>query len=270
MRDDVVRCSHLVKVYDSPTGRVQALRGVDIGVARGEVTAVVGPSGSGKSSLLRIMSGLDRPTAGDVVVGETSLGSLSNRRLRRFRASAVSHVLQRPADNLMEHLATFEQVDRMARSRGGSAADSLAMLEIVGLSEVLERRPHELSGGEQQRLAFARGAVAGPEIVIADEPTAELDTASADEVIGAMRRLVDGHTSVIVATHDPRVIRRADTIVSLHDGAVASVNIAGTDLTAIDGAGRIQLPEHVRGWFPDNRASLVIDEGGRWIRIEPT
>ena len=265
---DAVVCNSLLRVYDSPSGRVQAVRGLDMVVPAGEVTAVVGPSGSGKSSLLRMISGLDRPTAGEVVIGGVSLSALSERRLRRVRHALVSNIYQRPGDNLLPNHTAIEQVRRVAVRRGAGPREADAMLEQVDLTERRDHRPHEMSGGEQQRLAFARGAVGAPTVVIADEPTAELDSHSGATVIATMRELAELGTTIVVASHDPAVMRGADHIVMLRDGALASVTSRDEELAVIDQSGRIQLPPHVRGWFPTDRAVLRVDEEHRRVWIE--
>lgn len=237
-------------------------------VPEGEVTAVVGPSGSGKSSLLRMISGLDRPTAGDVVIGGVSLGALSERRLRRVRHALVSNIYQRPGDNLLPNHTAIEQVRRVAIRRRVEPSEADAMLDRVGLSGRRDHRPDEMSGGEQQRLAFARGAVGSPTVVIADEPTAELDSHSGANVIDTMRELAGLGTTIVVASHDPAVMRGADHIVMLRDGALASVTSRDEELAVIDQSGRIQLPPHVRSWFPTDRAVLHVDEENHRLWIE--
>lgn len=265
---DAVVCHNLLRVYNSPSGRVQAVRGLDMVVPEGEVTAVVGPSGSGKSSLLRMISGLDRPTAGEVVVGGISLGGLSERRLRRVRHALVSNIYQRPGDNLLPKHTAIEQVRRVALRRGAAVAEADAMLERVGLTDRRHHLPNEMSGGEQQRLAFARGSVGSPTVVIADEPTAELDSHSGDRVIETMRELAELGTTIVAATHDPAVMKGADHIVTLRDGALASVTSRDEELAVIDQSGRIQIPPHVRSWFPGDRAVLRVDEATNRIWIE--
>ena len=256
---DAVVCHNLLRVYDSPSGRVQAVRGLDMVVPRGEVTAVVGPSGSGKSSLLRMMSGLDRPTAGDVVIGGVSLGALSERRLRRVRHALVSNICTFPG-----HWVVMNGLMAV----GNSISEADAMLERVGLAQRRRHRPDEMSGGEQQRLAFARGAVGSPAVVIADEPTAELDSHSGARVIDTMRELAELGTTIVVASHDPAVMQGADHIVTLRDGALASVTSRDEELAVIDQSGRIQLPPHVRSWFPSDRAVLHVDEDNHRIWID--
>ncbi len=255
----VVECVGLLRVYESATGRVQAVRGVDLRIEAGRSVAVVGPSGSGKSSLLRMIGGLDEPSAGQVRIAGVDLVELSPRARRRMRAALMSHVYQRPSDNLLGHLDVHQQVQRVASRRGASRADVDEMLERLGLAERRRHFPAELSGGEQQRLAFARGAIGRPAVIIADEPTAELDSHSADRVLDVIGDLAHHGITVLVATHDERVMTRCDRVVLLRDGAVASVTDAAGELAVIDGAGRLQLPAELRGHFPDDRARLRWD-----------
>ncbi len=255
----MIECISLLRVYESATGRVQAVRGVDLTIDAGRSVAVVGPSGSGKSSLLRMIGGLDEPTAGDVSIDGVNLVRLSGGARRRIRARLVGHVHQRPTDNLLGHLTAIDQVVRVAHRRGVGIDEAKEMLSTLGLGHRADHLPDELSGGEQQRLAFARGAVGSPAVIIADEPTAELDTASTDRVLDAIQRLAGGGITVLVATHDPRVLDRVDQIVTLRDGSIASVCEAGTELAVIDHAGRIQLPPEVRAHFPDRRANVHWD-----------
>lgn len=263
-----IECVSLLRVFESSTGRVQAVRGVDLTIESGRCVAVVGPSGSGKSSLLRLIGGLDEPTAGDVAIDGVNLVRLSSGARRKMRARLLAHVHQRPMDNLLGHLTALDQVVRVAVRRGSGADEARAMLEGLGLAERADHLPHQLSGGEQQRLAFARGAVGAPTVIIADEPTAELDSVSTDRVLDAIVRLSRDGITVLVATHDPRVLERVDEVVTLRDGSIASVTESGTELAVIDHAGRIQLPPEVRKSFPDRRARISWDAERRTFTVE--
>ncbi len=264
----MIECVSLLRVYESATGRVQAVRGVDLSIDAGRSVAVVGPSGSGKSSLLRMIGGLDEPTAGDVSIDGVNLVRLSGGARRRMRARLLGHVHQRPGDNLLGHLTAIDQVARVAQRRGVGMDEAEQMLCALGLGDRADHLPDELSGGEQQRLAFARGAVGEPAVIIADEPTAELDTVSTDQVLNTIQRLVNDGITVLVATHDPRVLGRVDQVVTLRDGSIASVTDAGTELAVIDHAGRIQLPPEVRANFPDRRARVSWDPERRTFTVE--
>ncbi|MGF1668313.1 MAG: ABC transporter ATP-binding protein [Acidimicrobiia bacterium] len=269
MGDNVIlRCDHLVKVYDSPTGRVQAVRGVDLEIEAGSLSAVVGPSGSGKSSLLRMLAGLDRPTAGLVTVDGIDLNALRPGRRARTRAGLLTHVHQNPTDNLLSHLTAGQQLWRIARPRSDAGRVTSEALEALGLASRRDHTPSELSGGECQRLAFARAAVAGHRLVIADEPTAQLEGSSTTATLAAMSHLTAQGVTVLVATHDPRLLAQVDQVVTLRDGAVASVSSAGTELAVIDGSGRLQLPPDIRQRFPERRARVSWDEGAGHMVVE--
>jgi ABC-type lipoprotein export system ATPase subunit len=211
------RCVDLVKTYRTPTGAVHALRGVTLGFPAGALTAVVGPSGSGKSSLLRVLTGIDRATSGDVWVGERSVGRTSSRGLRRLRRHVVGYVFQRPSDNFLPSLTIGEHLRFVSgRSDGGG----VEILERLGIGHRIDHRPDELSGGEQQRAAFAQAVAAGSSVVVADEPTAELDSESGRLVMDGVRALVDAGVTFVVATHDGTVRRLADEVIELDHGRV--------------------------------------------------
>ena len=212
------RCVDLVKTYRTPTGAVHALRGVTLNFAPGALTAVVGPSGSGKSSLLRVLTGIDRATSGDVWVGPRNLARASARGLRGLRRDVVGFVFQRPSDNFLPNLTIGEHL-RLA-ARGSGAPEDTDILERLGIGHRIDHLPDELSGGEQQRAAFAQAVVAGSAVVVADEPTAELDSESGTLVMDGVRALVDAGVTFVVATHDGAVRRLADDVIELEHGKV--------------------------------------------------
>ena len=262
--DPMIRCDHLVRFYETATGRVQAVRGVDLEVDTGVMAAVVGPSGCGKSSLLRMLSGLDRPTAGVVIVDGVDLYRSSTRIRARARARILSHVHQRPGDNLLAHLTAEQQLARVVPAGVDPLEACGETLELLGLTHRRGAIPEQMSGGERQRVALARALVASHRVVIADEPTSQLDSASAASVLDAMALLVSHGVTVVVATHDPRVLERVDQVIALRDGAVATVTQAGSELAVIDRSGRIQLPPEVQRRFGARRARLTVDpETGR-------
>jgi putative ABC transport system ATP-binding protein len=215
----------LTKIYWTATGEVHALQAVDAWFPAKAVTAVVGPSGSGKSSLLRILAGLDRPTAGQVRVGGEELSTIPAGRLRKFRRQVVSYVFQRPSDNLISYLNVEQHMHLASRLRGSTKEASVEgreLLEILQIDHRLHHKPHQLSGGEQQRLAFAQAIVGQPALVVADEPTAELDAESAAIVLAALRAEADAGAAVILATHDPDAAALCDATLHLVDGRVAA------------------------------------------------
>jgi putative ABC transport system ATP-binding protein len=263
-----VRCTGVVKIYWTPTGEVNALKGIDAAFPQASVTAVVGPSGSGKSSLLRILAGLDRATAGQVWVGDVELSALSPGRLRHLRRRRLGYIFQRPADNLIPYLTADEHLRLAGRLRGNHQAEEDAeLLALLGIADRRRHYPHQLSGGEQQRLAFAQGVTGQPRLVVADEPTAELDTASGEALLRSVTALAERGSAFVVATHDPAVVRLADRTLFLRHGALEAEAGRGAALSVIDAAGRIQLPPEALALFPDRRAQIVIGEHD--LRITP-
>jgi len=210
------------KTYVIADERVPALKGVSKDFPAGRVSTIVGPSGSGKSSLLRILACVDRPTEGSVRIGGREVAELTVRRRRALRRTSVGYVFQNPVDNLVEYLRATEQVSLAARLRGIRAdeAEIDRLLSVLGLTDRAGHLPVQLSGGEQQRLSFACAVVGRPAIVVADEPTAELDSASADRVLQAVHDLRDEGVAFLLSSHDPRVVRSTDHLLRLEHGEV--------------------------------------------------
>ena len=216
----VVRVRGLSVDYRTVAGAVPALVDVDLDCDPARLSVIAGPSGSGKSTLLRVLAGLHRPTAGSVEVAGVDQTRMRPSALRRRRRHRMGLVLQNPADNLLEELTAVEQVELAARLRGVDPSEAPALLDRVGLADRSRSLPSELSGGEQQRVAFAAAAIGAPTLLLADEPTAQLDADAGATLIGAMRGLVEAGATLIVASHDPAVIATADRVVALHDGRV--------------------------------------------------
>jgi putative ABC transport system ATP-binding protein len=251
------RCEELVKVYVTPTSSVHALKGITAEFPRAALTAIMGPSGSGKSSLLRLLSGMDRPTSGSIRVGRMPLQSASSRQLRALRRQRVGYVFQRPSDNFIPYLTVEEHLQLAAQ---GSAApswgvDMRRLLDELGVGHRMDHLPGELSGGEQQRAAFAQALVGGAEIVVADEPTAELDSGSARTLIDKVHGLIDAGISVIVATHDPQVRRTAEIVIYLEHGTIRRP----TSPFGPGSAGMRSRPAAPARWAPQER-----DPALRW------
>jgi ABC-type lipoprotein export system ATPase subunit len=216
-----VLCEHVVRTYRSSTGEVRALRDVSAAFPRGQISAVVGPSGSGKSSLLRSIAGLDRPTSGAISVEghEVVRGSIASG--RRLRRELVGYLYQRPSDNFLPHLTVGEHVRSAIRGgRSTASLDAMQLLARLGLDHRADHLPKELSGGEQQRAAVAVVLAAGSRIVVADEPTAELDSASSRDVLDQLRRLAEEGITFILATHDPGVVAASHGTIELRHGSV--------------------------------------------------
>jgi putative ABC transport system ATP-binding protein len=221
--DAMVRAVGVTKVYDTGHVEVKALRGIDLSIRRGEMVAIMGPSGCGKTTLLNCLSGLDSISGGDVLIEGTSLKTMSDRQRTRYRARRMGFVFQ--FYNLLAVLTSAENVEmpllltgvptKEARSR------ALEALDLVGLRARSDQRPAELSGGERQRVTIARALVNNPAIVWADEPTGDLDSTNAQEIINLMCRLnEEQNVTFALVTHDIAVGRRAHRIVRMKDGVI--------------------------------------------------
>ncbi len=259
-----------MKVYQGPAGEVSALKGVDVELPASAVTALVGPSGSGKSTLLRILAGFDRPTAGSVVIGGVETNGLRPSALRALRRRTIGYVFQRPAENLVSYLTVRQHLRQAARLGGASAgwadrADDL--LATMNLTDRADHRPGELSGGEQQRAAFAAVLMTTPALVVADEPTGELDSASARDLLACVASASGRGTAFAIATHDPATEASASRTYHLRHGSVEAEARNDRRLSVIDDAGRIQLPADWRALFPEGRAE--IQRGDDHLRIVP-
>ena len=221
----VIQTHGLTKVYNQDQVPVHALRGVDLTIEKGEFTAIVGPSGSGKTTLLNIISGLDEPTEGKTIIRGTELNSLSDKELIDFRLNHIGFVFQ--SYNLIPVLTAVENVSFIMQMQGRSAEEyhkkSIELLKEVGLEDKIDKRPSELSGGQQQRVAVARALASKPDFVLADEPTANLDSVSTNELLDMMLELNEREEMTFVfSTHDQRVIDRARRVVTLVDGKIDS------------------------------------------------
>jgi putative ABC transport system ATP-binding protein len=226
MTTPLIRAVALARRYQMGKTSVDALRGVDLDVAPGEFVALVGPSGSGKSTLLHLIGGLVRPTGGEVWVNGMELGRSSDRELVLYRRDTLGFVFQ--SFNLLPIKTAWENIAVPLMLAGAPLerrrARALALLEQLGLGQRANHRPAELSGGEQQRVAIARALANHPRLILADEPTGNLDSRTGNEIMALLRRLVrDEGLTLLLVTHDMSVARYADRIVHLRDGAVQFV-----------------------------------------------
>jgi putative ABC transport system ATP-binding protein len=223
MSEPVVVCRGVSKTYQQESVPVHALRGVDFEVYPGEFISLSGPSGSGKSTLLNIIGGLDRPDSGSVVVDDVEYGDLSESELADLRLRKLGFVFQ--AYNLIPVLSAVENVEFIMQLQGVAAVErrerAEQVLETLGLGDMIHRRPGEMSGGQQQRVAVARAIVSGPVLLLADEPSANLDSRTTEELLDLLKKLnrEDGMT-IVTATHDPMVMSYAERQVRLRDGAI--------------------------------------------------
>jgi ABC-type lipoprotein export system ATPase subunit len=221
--DAMVRAVSVTKVYDTGRVQVDALRGIDLSINRGEIVSIMGPSGCGKTTLLNCLSGLDSISGGDVFIEGTSLKTMSDRQRTRYRARRMGFVFQ--FYNLLAVLTAVENVEMPLLLTGvptGEARErSLETLDLVGLRKRADQRPAELSGGERQRVTIARALVNDPAIVWADEPTGDLDSTNAQEIIDLMCKLNEERSvTFALVTHDISVGRRAHRIVRMMDGQI--------------------------------------------------
>lgn len=250
-------CDGLVRIFKTEGVEVVALQGFDLVIDRGELVAIVGASGSGKSTALNILSGLDTPTAGVATVAGFDLLTMTAKRRLRYRRHTVGFVWQQTGRNLLPYLTARENVElpmRLARGfRRGRAAE---LLEMVGVGHLADRRPAQLSGGEQQRCAVAVAVANDPEVLFADEPTGELDEATAADVFGALRTInAELGVTIVVVTHDANVAGQVRRTIGIRDGRTASEvrrsarvaadgshEVVAEEYAVLDRAGRLQLP----------------------------
>ncbi len=221
----LLKLQDIAKRYRQGEVEVQALRDIDLEVEEGEFAALVGPSGSGKTTLLNIIGGLDAPSQGAVLLQDTNVTQLGEAELSDFRLFELGFIFQ--AYNLVPVLSALENVELVMVLQGRHTHERRERaehyLELVGLKDLMQRRPSALSGGQQQRVAVARALAAGPRLVLADEPTANLDSENATALLDVMHRLShEEKTTFIFSTHDPRVMERAERIIALRDGMVAT------------------------------------------------
>ncbi|OWY24872.1 ABC transporter ATP-binding protein [Sphingobacteriales bacterium UPWRP_1] len=223
--DTVIDAHNISKVYNPDTIPVHAVNNVHLHVERGEFTALVGPSGSGKTTLLNILGGLDHPTSGNVVINGTDITHLGSNKLIDFRLHNIGFVFQ--SFNLIPVLTARENVEFIMLLQNVPKKERdqrvVALLNEVGLSDKMDVRPAQLSGGQQQRVAVARALASKPQFILADEPTANLDSASAFNLLDIMAKLNrEENMTFIFSTHDQRVIERARRVITLVDGSIAS------------------------------------------------
>jgi len=219
----IIEIKDLSKIYDGSQIEVRAVDGINLTFEKGEFTAIVGPSGSGKTTFLNLLGGLDDPTAGEVIVDGVNIGNLSAGRIIDFRLRNIGFIFQ--AYNLIPVLSAEENVEFIMELQGKTKKErkerSNELLEAVGLAERRSSRPAKLSGGQQQRVAVARALASKPKFVLADEPTANLDSRSAENLLDIMENLNrDENITFIFSTHDPRVVRKARRVITLEDGKV--------------------------------------------------
>lgn len=282
-----IRCEDLFKIYKIADLEVVALRGLDLKVRRGEVMAIVGASGSGKSTLLNILAGLDQPSAGRAFVDGRDLLLMSPGELVMYRRRQVGFVWQQTGRNLVPYLSALQNVeiplilDGVAADRARLRANEL--LDVVQLGHRLHHRPSQLSGGEQQRVSICVALANNPPLLLADEPTGELDTMGADLVYQAFGELNSRYNvTIVVVTHDPDIASRVDRVVAMRDGRTSTEifrrvshdrgrpEVLHDEYVLVDAAGRLQIPrEFLEELNIRERAKLLLGEGRIEVRPDP-
>jgi ABC-type lipoprotein export system ATPase subunit len=285
-----VMCEDLFKIYKIADLEVVALRGLDLAVQNGEVVAIVGASGSGKSTLLNILAGYDAPSAGRVSVGGKDLLQMSSREVEEYRRIDVGFIWQQTSRNMFPYLTAMENVtlpmmltNTPGKERSERARD---LLELVGLGHRLDHTPEKLSGGEQQRVAIAVALANKPPLLLADEPTGELDDATAAEILdlfGSVNQ--DMGTTILIVTHDPDIAYKVGRVVMIRDGKMSTEirrkvtferiqSEADTDATLeefvlVDASGRIQIPQDYLDQIKiGERARVQVEDGTVTLRPE--
>ncbi|HYC62065.1 MAG TPA: ABC transporter ATP-binding protein [Thermoanaerobaculia bacterium] len=239
---NVIRTEQLVKTYTSGTNEVHALRGIDLTIARGELVAIMGTSGSGKSTLMNLLGCLDTPTSGSYELDGVRVEGLDRNALAKIRNEKLGFVFQ--GFNLLPRTTAVDNVELpLLYDRSGQKRDSralaIAALERVGLGERLDHQPSELSGGQQQRVAIARALVTSPALVLADEPTGNLDTHTTIEVMALFQELNDEGVTIVLVTHEPEVAVYAKRIVEVRDGRIVRDEPVKNRRLAADDLGKV-------------------------------
>ena len=279
-------CDSLVKIFKVSDIEVLALQGLDLTVNQGELVGVVGASGSGKTTLMNVLGGLVRPSAGQVIVDGQNLLKLSVRELTAYRQEKVGFVWQQGSRNLIPYLSALDNIKlpMTLAGRTGQQVDKRAreLMNMVGLAERYHHKPFQLSGGEQQRTAIAVALANEPNLLLADEPTGELDSETSNEVYALFQRLNEElRLTICIVSHDPEIAQHVGRVVAIRDGKLASETVrrraANTEATSpaehfeelivLDSAGRLQIPKSYREQLAiENRVEMEVTEKGLLIR----
>ncbi len=288
----MIQCEGLVKIYKTDEIEVVALQGLNMSVGKGELMAIIGNSGSGKSTLMNILGGLDRPSAGQVRVGDWDLLKISDEQLVEYKRKTVGFIWQNNARNLLPYLTALENVEMpMMLSSNYDRAYAKQLLEWVGLKDRMFNKLQQLSGGEQQRVAIAISLANRPSLLLADEPTGSVDSQTSDMIMDIFRRLsIELGVTVVIVTHDLSLAGKVDRVVAIRDGLTSSefikrnpnLELASAELTAknqtvhdfheeyavVDRVGRLQVPKKLLDALQiSNKVSLEFD--GDKILIKP-
>jgi len=292
---NIIICENLVKIYKTKETEVVALQGLDLVIEKGELMAIIGNSGSGKSTLLNMLGGLDRPSAGKLIVDGKDLLKFNDRQLIKYRKETVGFVWQNNARNLIPYLTAKENVELplIITGKKKKAAKALELLEMVGLSHRAKSKLSQLSGGEQQRVAIAIALANNPKILLADEPTGSVDTRTADQILDVFRMMNEKlGITIIIVTHDRRIAKKVNRVVAIRDGRTSSEMIriksyaeelkdikigmpdfeddTHQEFVVLDRVGRLQIPsEYIEAMGLKGKNKVrVFMENGRII-LEP-
>lgn len=223
----VITTEHLTKTYGTDHTRVDALKDVSVSINKGEYIAIIGPSGSGKSTFMNLLGCLDKPTTGTILIENTDVSSLSEQKLARLRREKIGFIFQKynllptlDALGNVELAMSFARLDRKTRRKR-----SEKLLRMVQLDHRLDHKPSEMSGGEQQRVAIARALANNPSIILADEPTGNVDTKGGENIMNILEKINQRGETIIVVTHDPSIAKRAKRILEIKDGIVSESNV---------------------------------------------
>jgi putative ABC transport system ATP-binding protein len=287
----IIVCDNLVRIYQVAEHDVMALQGLDLVVMAGELMGIVGVSGSGKTTLLNILGGLDRPSAGRIMVNGQNLLKLSNSALDQYRLNTVGFVWQQSARNLVAYMSALRNIELpmtlFGESRRTKRRRAEELLDLVGLSDRRHHKLSELSGGEQQRVAISVALANKPKLLLADEPTGEVDEANAGKIYQIFKDLnQELNLTTLIVSHDLNLAKHVDRVVAIRDGKVSSETLrdqrlrvdgdsaehgsAFTELIVLDSTGRLQIPKDLRAQLGLQRyVRLEVVEGGILIRPVP-
>ncbi|MGW1812961.1 ABC transporter ATP-binding protein [Streptomyces sp. NPDC002125] len=279
--DALIACDRLVRIFSADGVEVQALQGLDLLVSEGELMALVGASGSGKSTLMNILAGLDVPTAGSAKVAGCDLLAMGQKERLRYRRDVVGFVWQQTSRNLLSYLTAVQNVTLPMQLRGRGrnrerAARAESLLRMLEVADCRDRRPAQMSGGQQQRVAIAVALANNPSVLLADEPTGELDSATGEQVFAAFRRANEElGTTIVIVTHDQAVASEVRRTVAIRDGRTSSEVLRRTEVDAatgqesqvareyamLDRAGRLQLPaDYTEALGMEHRVMLELEQ----------
>ena len=263
-----VQLRGLIHLYHQEGSDVVALRGVDLDIAAGEMVALLGPSGMGKSTLLQVLAGVLLPSAGSIRVGGVDVGALSAPELQHLRAAEVSYIVQDTVRNLLPYATATQNVwfAQQGIRRRRAPIDPFELLARLGLADTAHQRVADLPRGVQQLVALAVGVAASPRLLLADEPTNQLDSTATQRVLSLLQAINESlGTTIVVVTHDPVVAAALPRTVTIRDGRVGSEGRKGTQFAVVDGSGSLQLPPAVLQQYPPHSRLIVELEDGRIV-----